>query len=237
MESNFLYIKRLLENNKINFANNRMKSVVRDYSYLEVSSVFDYENNHETYQQMEDSNIVIINQYKENGNDYFILGFKQTIIYIKQNSIKFLLSLFLCNKNLTIYFLSNSKESFDKHIQILYKELNYNSIFEEEITNFINRILFIRTNKLVKQILPCIAGYLIRSGYIKSYEDRLYYFIKNNGIQPQEKFFSKDEFVFLRDINASKGTSIQLYYYIEKKRISCNQNSVLGLQLFVRKRN
>lgn len=68
-----------MENNEIQFTNEIMKSVVRNYSYYEVSSNYDYTNNQKTYQQMKDSKIVIISQYKENGNDYFIIGFRNTI--------------------------------------------------------------------------------------------------------------------------------------------------------------
>lgn len=168
MRSNFLLIKRLLENDEIQFTNEIMKSVVRNYSYYEVSSNYNYKNNQQTYQQMKDSKIVIISQYKENGNDYFIIGFRNTIINIKQDSINFLHSIFSYNTNLKICFLLNSKESFDYNINIQYNEINSDSMFEEEIENFIEQILIRQNNHLFKLVLSCIAGYLIKNSYIKT---------------------------------------------------------------------
>ena len=206
--------KELLENNKIRITNNNIELVIQDYSFLEISSVFDFENNQKTYQLMDESKIIIISEYKENN---FILVFERTIIYIKQTSINFLQSLLSNNKNLKICFLSNSKKLFEDHIQIQYEEIICDETFKDEISNFINRLLIGQRNALFRLIFSCIAGYLIKSGYIKNNEDRLHRFEVRNGKQPQEKSFSKDKFIFLRDILSTPSALIQLYYYIEKE--------------------
>ena len=205
--------KELLENNKIGITKN-IELVIQDYSFLEISSVFDSENNQKTYQLMDESKIIIISEYKENN---FILVFERTIIYIKQTSINFLYSLLSNKKNLKICFLSNSKELFEDHIQIQYEEIICDETFKYEISNFIERLLIRQLNSLFRLIFSCIAGYLIKTSYIKNSENRLHRFEAINGKQPQEKSFSKDEFIFLRDILSTPSALIQLYYYIEEE--------------------
>ncbi|KAK8834388.1 hypothetical protein M9Y10_019120 [Tritrichomonas musculus] len=219
----------LLGLEKINLKNTRINDLISKYLFITVSSDFTFENNQTTYQQMKDSKIVIINEYKGNDNDYFIIGFKRTIINIKQNSINFLHSLFSHNENLKICFLSDFKKSFDDNIKnnnnnkIQYTEINYDSKFEDEITNFKEQIMFPLQNNLLKfklkKIISCIAGYLIKNSYMKITEDRLHYFIINEEKRSKENTFSNDEFIFLSRIGSSFSSVIRLAYYIEKEEL------------------
>ena len=217
--SNFLHFKGLLENNRISIENKRMESVIKNYSFFDISSVFDSENNKETYQRMEESKVIIISEYKEIDRKYFILVFERTMINIEQTSVNYIQSLIPNSKTLKICFLSDSKKSFDDAIQTPYEEIIYDSQFEEEVTNFIRTISIRQRNNLFKHFLSCIAGYLIKKSYFKKREDRLHNFLINNNEEQPRYDYLKNEFILLRVINSTGTALTQLFYYIEKEEL------------------
>ena len=96
----------------------------------------------------------------QTNEQYFIIRFRQTIIFINITSINILLPLFSMSTDISICFIPSTKEKFDENVQIKYNEIEYNSTFKEEGVNkcFWIYILYI----LVKIRLTCKA-----TGWVK----------------------------------------------------------------------
>lgn len=109
-----LEIHRLLINNIIKVPNERLNKVVQDYSFYYFDEKLVFSNTDEIYQKIKESKVIIIGIYKEinskNDDLYFIIGFKKTIIIIKNTLIHLLHSFFSYNNDLNIYFLSDTKK-------------------------------------------------------------------------------------------------------------------------------
>ena len=219
MSSKILQYFKLLSNNKIKITNHKLKKVIHGYSFIYISSEIKLETNEKVYQKMKESSIIIIKEYKEKNEEendiqYFIIGFKQTLLIVKQESIQFIYKLLSCKPDLTICFLENSKEQFNKHIIIDYHEKVADHIFCKEISYFEREFVILPRNSFYKAIIPCIAGYLINNGYMKTFEDRLQAYSKRN-----IRTYEPDEFIFLKLIDSTLISQCSLYYNIEEEQL------------------
>ena len=219
MSSKILQYFKLLSNNKIKITNHKLKKVIHGYSFIYISSEIKLETNEKVYQKMKESSIIIIKEYKEKNEEendiqYFIIGFKQTLLIVKQESIQFIYKLLSCKPDLTICFLENSKEQFNKHIIIDYHEKVADHIFCKEISYFEREFVILPRNSFSKAIIPCIAGYLINNGYMKTFEDRLQAYSKRN-----TRTYEPDEFIFLKLIDSTLISQCSLYYNIEEEQL------------------
>ena len=104
---------------------------------------------------------------------------------INQTSKSLISKLFSSKKDLSILFLSNSKEIFDKYFDINYTLLEDSPNFQMEILNFNEHLMLINslTGKMKKQtkeiwklVCSCISGYLIKQSYSKICKNRFYDF-------------------------------------------------------------
>ena len=137
---NILQINALLKNKTSIMSNDGLNKVVQNYTFYYFDTKLDFNENDNIYQKIKESKVLIIGlcaEKKSNFNHfYFIIGFKNTIICIKDSIITLLHSYFSSNDSLTIYFLTNAKELFDHHIKIDYNEIKSSAVFEDEISQF-----------------------------------------------------------------------------------------------------
>lgn len=221
--SSFLNVNHLLKNNKIMMMNHKMAEVIKNYLFVQIAKESDFENNPEIHKNIKKSSIIVINQYEEkNGNQdnkYFIIGFKQTLISIKQSSIDLIHKLLIICPNLTIYFMNNTKDYFEQYIKIPYKTLEPQKIFESEIFNFKKNVGCYSSSKIFDQILSCITARLIQEGYLKTYEDRREKFKRRAGLQNKTITFNKYDLVYLRNIASSGSAVCDLYYHIDEEQL------------------
>lgn len=103
-----------LKNGENKIKNKFLGNYVNKYDFLFVSKKLNHQDNFKIYQNMKQSNIVIINQSsilnQNNSNDFLIISFQYTIIIINSHSLQFLQDLFSNNANLRLCFLSNTKK-------------------------------------------------------------------------------------------------------------------------------
>lgn len=130
-----------------------------------------------------------------------------------------------------ICFLSGSKDILNQIIHINYKEIEINSIFQGEIQNFNLKFKPIEIKcsnlRIIKCILSCISGYLIKYGYSKLQKDRI--FNDADEARAIEKI-EEDDYIFLRIIGLGSIFKTELIYHIERcelfalKRINITDN-------------
>lgn len=134
---NIAFFKDHIENNIVKIANPQLNELVKNYFFIHISESFVFHHHEIIYQNIKESKFAIIKKCKntsENSDDqFFIIGFKQTIIIINQSLLFMLQDFFSTNKNLTIYFLSNVKEIFNQKIQIPNKQIENDLVLKEEI--------------------------------------------------------------------------------------------------------
>lgn len=162
---------------------------------------------------------MIIDQFKKENQQYFIICFKETIILILQSSVALLQSLFSFNPDIKITFLSSAKESFDQQVRINYIESDKNNYFDEEISNLKRPFLIIqRLNSEIKEIfeivINCISGYLIKQGYEKLNQDRFINFTPNS---QKVKNWTENDYLTIRTLGYGASFSVSLIFQIEKE--------------------
>ena len=138
------------------------------------------------FQNFDESDTLIIKFFEESNGQktykFFILSFKNSIMFFDQNCFDFLYRLLSFKKELNICFMPKTKEQFDEYIKIIYNKNDYNSIFEDEIKSFNNQmILTFSLNKQLgrvwKIVKSCITGYLIKQSYFQTKKNRYTIFV------------------------------------------------------------
>ena len=222
---------------KIKVINKHIDKVISEYSFLYISSDHGDNFKEKIVQNMIDSKVIIINQFEnkigDGKNKYFIIGFKHTIIVIKQMSITFISDLFSNNSNLIICFLSNAKQIFDQYYKIKYNLLEYDSIFGNDILNFNMRVEIINllhtpiTRQFLqiwKSILSCISGYLIKQSYSKLNHNRFQDFYQKEKYKSALNNLSDEDYIILRTIGNGSTFNAFLIYEIEMEEIFVLKN-------------
>lgn len=115
---------------------------------------------------------------------FFIIGLKDSLILIKQTLISILYPFFPNNNEFTILFLPNTKDNFNKYIEIRNRQIEIDQVFLEEISNFNQKIIIMqKTGPLITEmndsISPCITGYLIYQSYLKTIDKQMIDCCKN----------------------------------------------------------
>ena len=110
--------------------------------------------------------------------------------------------------------MPNAKDNFLKKMPIDFEEIAFDRDFEEEILHFDEKLQIEKSlfNYIWKIICPCISGYLIKKSYAK---------LKYH--HPKQKKASlviqNDEYIALRNINHGSVCSVDLIYYIKRKKL------------------
>ena len=231
MIDTFMHIPEYFKNGDIFVNNSGLNKVIKEYSFYFISKQLNLDQMIFLNENMKTSRVILIDQYTiPNQNDhFFIISLKRTIIIINQSLITYLSDLFSSNSNLPIYFLSDSKQLFNKYIKIQNRQFEIDSNFQNEITNFKKCILLkIESNLLLKQkntifqiqkiISTCIIGYLIKQGYAKINEKQKNILsIENNNIS-NIKCSTKD-YLELRNLGIGASFTVDLIYHFEKEEL------------------
>ena len=100
------------KNGEFQNENSNMKDVIDNYSYHEISKIYESE------EKFQNSKIIIVGYYKENKTKneelYFVIGFEQTILVIHQSQFNILQTFLKKKEKLEICFLPDTKEIFDE---------------------------------------------------------------------------------------------------------------------------
>ena len=115
--------------------NENLKRAIQDYSlhYFSIENEININQNTHILQNLNKSFVVIIDHYPKSESisedNHFIIGFKKTIILIK-DPISIIQQLFKINNKIEFCFLYDTKKIFDDNIKIEYHELNNNDFFK-----------------------------------------------------------------------------------------------------------
>ena len=188
MFSAFLKLNDHFKNGNIKILNQKLNNLILNYSFLCLSEPLDVDNNLPLFQNIRESKVAIINQYKrseQNPDDlFFIICFKHTLLILNPKSTPFLQSLFSKNHDLTIYFLPNTKNLFNQYFELQNANYEAEEIFLEEISNFNKNLNINHTYSSMiqtwKVIRSCISGYLIKQSLFNLKKDKFNDFFKNN---------------------------------------------------------
>lgn len=161
------------------------------YDYLEGKEDFHFVRNNyyfyvpANYHILEDGNVinrmkfakaVLIDHYiqpNEKDSSYIIICFFNVVLTIKESSLLCLKELFSNKKDISICYLSDSRDIFCHYIKNKYKIIKNDDVFQEEITNFIKRYIESpetdsSINKIITIIGPALFGSFIKDAYIKT---------------------------------------------------------------------
>ena len=97
---------------------------------------------------------------------FFIIGLKDSLILIKQTLISILYPFFPNNNEFTILFLPNTKDNFNKYIEIRNRQIEIDQVFLEEISNFNQKII------IMQKIRVGFGVQIVCKRQIKSYKKR-----------------------------------------------------------------
>lgn len=215
-----------LINNPIKIHNKILERIIQNYSFLYITKNFQFDKNSNILQNIKESNIIIINQCniqdQKTQEMYFIISFQKTVIIIKQLSLFLLSPLFSTHSNMNICFLSNTQKDFNQSINILYNEIQSDSNFFEEISNFDKNFCIEQSTPFIdeiwKDIRSCISAYLIKKSYLKLNNDRIENFFNSKNKIFESKIHEND-FIQLRQIRIDKLFNYSLIYHIEREEL------------------
>ncbi|KAK8898261.1 hypothetical protein M9Y10_000539 [Tritrichomonas musculus] len=228
MEENFQNISKFLNEETISFVNKKLNPLIQGYNFFFVQEMFISDKNQGIFQNLNESEVAIIDVYEDvdsnDGDRYFIIGFKKTIILIKEFSLAFLHELFSNALNLNIYFLTNNKELIDRfniYKYKLYQNAKNDLFLKNEIMNFNDKFIFKESKlrllyKIWSIVDSCITGFLIIQSYIRlKNKDRYDSFSSKS----DAKFYDEKDYIELRQIGIGSSFKVDLVYLIEKQEI------------------
>ncbi|KAK8867178.1 hypothetical protein M9Y10_010154 [Tritrichomonas musculus] len=199
-------------------ANNaKLDLIINSYDFHMVSEYFDYNGNEKIYQNIKESIAIMIGFY----NDFFIIGFKQTIIIIQKSSLSFIETLFKSNAKANIYFFANCQDSFNSFINVSNPKCKIDSLFIDEILEFKRIFFYIYQNfgvsrKIWNVISSIIAGFLIKQSYYKVNKNR----IKDSTLKQHNlSYINENDYIELRTIGTGSSSAVSLAYHIEKEEL------------------
>ena len=100
--------------------NDELKAIIKNYNFLQISTKIEYLKNQIIFDNMKESKIMMIKYHKEQNNDgdeYFVIGFKNTLIVIKKFNLFLLDELFQSNKKVTVLFFPDTQTKFHSNIK------------------------------------------------------------------------------------------------------------------------
>lgn len=207
-----------LDNKAISITNTKLDELIKQYIFICISNTSKITENQIIFQNITKSNVVIIDQYEKN----IIIGFHNTIIIFEKSSFSMLKPIFVANKSIIFYFLT---EINDLNIDITYQtKKNQDFQINEEIESFNYYILHHSSctkeiAKMWKMIIPCISGYLI----IQSYEKSKINCIKNINEDISEsmktEIIDEDEFIKLKTLGTVSIFIVELIFHIKKNEL------------------
>ena len=180
MLESFQYFRKEFYANKTLLSNKRLNNAIQNYSFEYIRGKFTIDPNHNIFENIQDSNLIIINLVNEDPK-YFIISYKDTILFVELQSLEFLRLLFSFSNKPKILFLNKnkSKNTFDNNIRIEYEEILIHKTFEEEIEDFTFNIKYLIHSRIDRIIFENIWAYFILKAYNDLNKERIIDFMKN----------------------------------------------------------
>ena len=205
--------QKYFSNKNIKMVNKKFDPVIQQFNILFINN-----NNEEITPQINETNAIVIDQFPQFDDNYYIVCFEKHLLIIQKSNITILNKLFLF---VNLPFVSGvpNDQNDSKFINKYPKNIQKNyRIFRNEILSFIGKFQICYTyEKKIKQfwniINKCIAGFLIKKSYIPTMNRGINF--NHSNVIPQSKNFQEDEFIELRMINLSQTSNVALYYHIE----------------------
>ena len=218
---------------KINIksSNQRLEKVLQNFYFYLVGEIYDEKENQLIIQNIKESKLVIINQFLNDSTKdlFFIIGFKNTILFAQDSSLQLIRLLFTNNAQIKFYFIRNTKDIYDKNNSITKDQIfQYTEQFEKEIDTFgkcfqINHAHRDQIYQMRNTIKSCISGYLIGESYFKSIEEQKsilstpfnILFDQKGQDESRSKEWTEDEYIVLKQLGIGSIFKVELIYQIE----------------------
>ena len=205
----FLTFIQLLRDNAFNITNKNF--FITKFSIFFVNNNFD-EIKSKINLNAKESKMIVMNQIELFDHNqkiiYSIHVFENTLMLASENdTTKFLSE----NQHIPILFLHKKGK-----IPVISKEINNDSIFQEENENLKNKFVIQQSNEIFRKIwsfiIPCITGYLIKKSYEKTKKDRTL-----NHIHDSNRItVKKEDFVVLRNLGIGSIFRVDLIYHLKR---------------------
>ena len=212
----FIDFSNDIKNSTIHFSNQQLDNIIRNYSFIAIPNDIE-----KLKQNLSSSSIMMIDYYEKSDDKFFIICIENFIIFISKSSLPLLSTIFTNDANLSVCFMSDSKSHFEQFFNVKFNEIEYDSVFQNEIYNF-NQFFYVpRTYshshvQIWNIIRSTVSGYLIKRGYQKSMKNRLNEKIKKDSFI---KNLKDDDFINLRNVGSGSIGIVNLYFYIEMQEL------------------
>lgn len=181
MINDFLKLRDYLNDPKIKFAKNELKSVIQDYSFLHIIGKENINENEKQYiiKNTKESKVIINDHIEDYDKRYLIIGFEKTIIFHEYSlsTLSFLQELFSNNNEMYACFFPTKISYFDDLILIANLQIEVYEIFLEEIRSLSYNFRIWQHKKEINQIwpfiVPCISAYFIKKSILQRVKNRI----------------------------------------------------------------
>ena len=213
--------------NKISVFEKRLNPLIQNFNYYLIQNPDNC--NKEIIGQLDKSQVIMIDSYQEETNQYFFICFERHFLIINQSNQNCIKNLFSNISNNKVFLFKESKDYFIKNLSFHISESNNDESLlnlEEEIFNFKRNLDLcdIYDQSIINfwnLIRHCISGFLIKKSYFNCTSQRIKTFFMNvDKTEEKEKEFNEDEFIVLRSI-PTLNSLINICYHIEKQQIYC----------------
>lgn len=167
----------------------------------------------EINQHYNKTDIIIIDNYEEPDEKYFILCFDKIIWIIEQAKIQEI-QFFLSNSKSSLFiFLKNTKDIFDNHIKFDYVEFDNESSFYNELEVFksqfiIQPIQSMHITRFWRIIRSSFLSFLLKKSYRYLTSDRVYDILLKANISSKNEVIQYDEYIKLNDFEYGKSVNL-----------------------------
>ena len=216
-------------------AKKKLLNLIKSYYFYNFSVEFDIHQSPKLFENIANSEIVIISKYTiDDKNMFFIIGFQNTVIVIKKTLISLLAPLFSSKPGLKLYFSHGAKDFFNQEMQNTNFsneiQIECDKSIDEEIDNFNIQILNFKISdfeyhKMYPDIKTSITRYLIQDSYNQLNKEQNVDFSKDFVIKPPEEKKMKiekwddDDYIELKIIGSGSSSIVKLMFQIETKKL------------------
>ena len=254
MLANISKYKDQLITNCFKMKSHKFNKTISQFNLYLIIQRNDYQD--EICKKINESEVIIIDEFEEQNEKYMIICFDFTLILISLKEL-FTLTKFFQNCDSSIFIFSEDVEN------TFMNALNKNNDFSSKYNNTKNGIKcflpiiddkFINLlSKAINTINPdfqsmwdvfkkSISAYLIMKNYISELNERLINFENFFNIKNSEIEMKSDDYIDLHFLDTGSSSIVKLIYHFEKEQlfaVKCltNENQNESLKLFNREKN
>ena len=213
----------------------KLKNLIQSYYFYEFSNKFDIKQVKVLFQNIANSEILIISKCQINDDNIFlIIIYQNTIIIIKISLLYLLAPLFNIKTDLKLYFLQNTRSIFNQQMQNvncnIKIQIECDESIDEEIKNFNKQIYTFKITEfeypeMYLNIENSIIRYLIQESYNKLNKEQIVDFSNDFVFKTDKKKniivqkWDDDEYIDLKILGSGSASTVKLVYQIEDKKL------------------